>query len=332
MPPARPDHSTDPVAVMLAAHERGIPLSLPTSASTGVARRIVRTTASWWGSFAAYGQLSGVGAGSRVWIPGPDASTMVLFAAVHATATGAARVSDPAQATHACLTPAQLQRSGDELPTGTRVVVAGARLPGSLLADALGRGLEVVHYYGAAELSFVAAGAGPDDLRPFDRVDIEIRDTPTAGTIWVRSPWLCEGYEGPPGSLLRDGNWASVGDLGVLQNGRLRVLGRPDAVTTAGATVLIADVEAALAPLARGPIAVHGLPHATLGHVVAVTFVDPADRQRLQAGARSLPVTHRPRAWRLVSALPLTPAGKVDRVALAEPAGSLDPADPEPIR
>ena len=49
---------------------------------------------------------------------------------------------------------------------------------------------------------------------------------------------------------------------------RLVVTGRgDDAVTTGGATVLVADVEDALRPVVAGGLAVLGVPHDTLGHV-----------------------------------------------------------------
>ncbi|EWT02869.1 hypothetical protein N864_19425 [Intrasporangium chromatireducens Q5-1] len=128
--------------------------------------------------------------------------------------------------------------------------------------------------------------------------------------------------------MRRDGEWATVGDVGRIRDGVLEVLGRPDAVTTAGATVLVAEVETALAGGAGGPFAVHGLPHPTFGEVLAVTFVDPTDEPRLRDAARALPASHRPRVWRRVDALPLTPAGKVDRAALA----SLSDAEPGSAR
>lgn len=321
-----PEEHADPVAAVVAAHRAGTLLSLATSGTTGPARRVLRSTESWWGSFGAYSQLSGVVAGSRVWLPGPTSSTMVLFAAVHASVVGAARVDDPAGATHACLTPAQLELRGAELPRGTQVVVAGAALSKRLARQASARSLPVSHYYGAAELSFVAASAPrrdgeaepvPTGLRPFEGVEIDIRDTPGPGSIWVRSPWVCEGYEGAgSGPLRRDGEWATVGDVGRLRDGVLQVLGRPDAVTTAGATVVLAEVEAALAGAAHGPFVVHGVPHPTFGEVLAVTFVDPTDESRLREAARALPASHRPRVWRRVDVLPLTAAGKVDRAAL----------------
>jgi len=316
----RPEEHTDPVAAVLSARRTGAALSLTTSGSTGpTPRRVLRTTESWWGCFPAYSDLTGVRRGARVWVPGTLRSTMNLFAAVHAAWAGAELVAGAQSATHACLTPAQLERRGSDLPAGARIVVAGAGLPDGVAAAARQRGLRIDHYYGAAELSFVAASdAGDGRLRPFPGVEVEVRDEPVTGTIWVRSDWVCDGYDGPPGSLRRaEDGWASVGDLGRLDGSVLTVLGRPDAVVTAGATVLVSDVEAVLRPVARGTVVVHGVPHPSLGEVVAVTLTDGRDRAGLEQVARArLPVSHRPRVWRVVPELPLTEAGKVDRAAL----------------
>ncbi|CCH77434.1 O-succinylbenzoate-CoA ligase [Nostocoides japonicum T1-X7] len=344
MDAVRPDEHDDPVAAVRAARTRGAMLSLPTSGTSGpTARRVLRSTESWWVTFDAYSDLTGVSEGVRVWVPGPSTSTMVLFARVHAAVCDARLVASPADATHACLTPARLARDAGALPRGTVVTVAGASLSPAAWMAAARHGLELRHYYGAAELSFVAAGTTGEDLRAFPGVEIDIRPTDaahptrsedhadelpdgeraTTGEIWVRSAWVCDGYDGPPGSLRRDPHgWATVGDLGALRgDGVLTVHGRPDTVTTGGATVLLADVEAALVPRAGGPIAVHGIPHPTLGEVVAVALTDARDRESLEPYARAhLSAAQRPRVWRVVPELPLTAAGKVDRARLARDA------------
>ena len=116
MPGSSP--APDPVAAVLAARDEGRDLILTTSGTTGVPRTVVRTTESWWASFAPYTDLSGVTAGSRVWVPGPLTGTMNLFAAVHARVVGASLV-ERGRASHACLTPALLDRHLDLLPRGT---------------------------------------------------------------------------------------------------------------------------------------------------------------------------------------------------------------------
>lgn len=304
--------AVDPVAEVLAAHRAGRDLLLRTSGSTAAARPVLRSTASWWDSFAAYSTLSGVGAGARLWVPGPPSATMNLFAAVHARVVGAALVPRPEDATHACLTPALLARRGDELPAGSRVVVAGDALSPAQHATATARGLEVVHYYGAAELSFVAAGAHAEQLRAFPGVQVRA----VGGEIRVRSPYVAR-----PGSgaLRVDDGWATVGDRGRLDGDRLVVLGRPGTVTTAGATVSPAEVEAELSTVARGGCAIVAVPDPDLGAVLVAVLTDPGDRERLASHARSrLSPAMRPRRWHLVDELPLTPAGKVDRVRLGE--------------
>lgn len=301
----------------MAAHQGGGRVALATSGSTGRPRSVVRTTESWVASFPAFSALTGTGATSRVWVPGPLTATMNLFAAVHARFVGAGVESRPDHATHAQLTPSALRRCLDEgTPLdGVTVVVAGDRLPPALHGRAVAAGARVCHYYGAAELSFVGWGEHAAGLRPFPGVDVSVRD----GEIWVRSPFLCSGYDGGlAGPLRRDGaGFATVGDRGVLSDGLLTVAGRDDAVTTAGATVHVADVEEHLRAAAFGEVVVVGLPHPQLGAVLVAVLTDPADHGPLRASARSgLAAVQRPRVWFHVAPLPQTAAGKVDRRAL----------------
>ncbi len=280
---------------------------------------MVRTTQSWFGSFAHVTALLGMDASSRLWLPGPLSSTMNLFAAVHAAHLGAAAVTTPVDASHAVLTPAALARAVAQAAplAGLHVLVAGDRLDVTAHDRALAAGAgQVSHYYGAAELSFVAWGAHADDLRPFPGVEVVARD----GELWVRSPYLCEGYDGPDGPLRRDADgYATVGDRGEVTGGRVVVHGRgSDTVLTAGATVVVTDVERVLRGRVRGELAVVGVPHPDLGQVLCAVLTDPGDLAAARETARSsLEPAHRPRRWFAVDTLPLTPAGKLDRSGLA---------------
>ena len=308
--------AVDPVLAFRKAASVEAPVLLRTS---GSAVGVVRSTYSWISSFPHVSRLAGIGPGSRVWVPGSRAASMNVFARVHASYAGAALV-DAAEgvghATHAALTPSQLGTLLDRPPPrGLTVVVAGDRLAPALYDRASAEGLVVHHYYGAAELSFVAWGPHSEGLRPFPGVEAVVRDS----EIWVRSDYLCQGYDGAPGPLRRtpDG-FATVGDRGVLHRDRLLVDGRPDAVTTGGATVLVAGVERVLRAHARGEVIVTGAPHARLGEVLVALVTDPADRPRLVESAReSLPPAGRPRIWLHVPTLPVTGAGKLDRPAVA---------------
>jgi acyl-CoA synthetase (AMP-forming)/AMP-acid ligase II len=161
----------------------------------------------------------------------------------------------------------------------------------------------------------VGWGAGEGDLRPFPQVEVAVRQ----GVLWVRSPYLCEGYDGPGGSLQRDGDgFATVGDRGALRDGRLLVHGRGDeTVLTGGTVVHCADVEATLRPVAHGELVVVGVPHPRLGQVVTAVLTDPGDLPATRMVGRStLDRAAQPRLWFTLERLPLTAAGKVDRAAL----------------
>jgi long-chain acyl-CoA synthetase len=315
-PPRPLTDAADPVAAFWAADAAGDPVVLQTSGSSGVPRTVVRTTTSWTSSFEAVSRLTGLVPGSRVWVPGPSTATMNLFAAVHASACGATVVPDPADATHAQLTPSALRRCLDDgVPLdGLDVVVAGDRLAPALHRRAVEAGARVQHYYGAAELSFVAWGSHAEDLRPFPGAEVSVRD----GEVWVRSPYLCLGYDGPPGPLRTDdAGYATVGDRGALVEGLLRVAGRPGAVTVGGATVELADVEAVLRPAANGELVVVAAPR--FGRVLAAVLTDDRDHAPLLRLARArLEGAHRPRLWYRIDDLPRTPAGKVDQEAVRD--------------
>jgi acyl-CoA synthetase (AMP-forming)/AMP-acid ligase II len=304
------------VAEFAAAARDGRLLELPTSGTSGAARTVVRTVRSWTDSFPAVSELTGLTADSRLWLPGPVSSTMNLFAAVHAGWAGARLVDTLQLATHVHLTPTRLAvlLDGPADLTARTLVVAGDALPPTLRHRAEQAGARIAHYYGAAELSFVAWGADSEDLRAFPGVDIDVRD----GEIWVRSRYLAEGYlDDADGPLQRDASgFATVGDRGRVDGDRLVVDGRPDALTTGGATVRLADVEAALRPALRGQVAVVALPHPRLGQLVAAVLTDPADRDPARRAAADLG-PGRPRRWFVRSELPTTSAGKLDRTALA---------------
>lgn len=315
--------ATDPVAEVLEAHAAGDLVALRTSGSTGSARAVVRSTASWWDSFPHVTELLGLHRGSRLGLPGPLTATMNLFAAVHAHHVGADLVPGRLGATpvtHAVVTPSELARSigRADAVRGVHVVVAGDRLDATLGERALAAGASAVsHYYGAAELSFVAWGRHADDLIPFPGVEVVCRQ----GEIWVRSPYLCLRYDGPDGPMRRDPDgYVTVGDRGRLEDDRLVVLGRgDDRVVTAGATVVTADVEAVLRGAGGVEVVVLGLPHPDLGQVLCgvVTDADALPALRRLADELLEPAA-RPRRWFLAPTLPLTDADKLDRPALAD--------------
>lgn len=308
-----------------------------TSGSTSAPRAVCRSHESWSASAEPFAAATGTTSTTRVLVPGPVSSTLFLHAAWHARHIGATplllaggaavdwRVAATLDWDVVHLVPHQLGLLLDAVPggpgalAGRTAVVAGAALPEHRRDRAQRHGLRVVAYYGASELSFVAIGE-TGGLRAMPGVEIAVRH----GEIWVRSPYLALGYAGgapAEGPWRQDAaGWATVGDRGeVRPDGTVVVHGRgAAAVQTGGATVHVADVEAAL----RGhehitDVAVVALPHPRLGHVVgAVVESSVATPRALRAWARThLPVASRPRVWRIVSSLDRTTSGKPDRAA-----------------
>ncbi len=221
------------------------------------------------------------------------------------------------------------------------VLVGGAAAPARLLARARELQLPIVTTYGCTETcSQVAAtpyearfdparcGVG----RPLDGVELRVTD----GRIEVRGPMRMAGYLGAP--PLPPDAWFDTGDLGQLDAaGCLHLLARrSDLIVSGGENVYPAEVERVLeACPGIGAAAVFGLPDDTWGQVVAAALVrdgDPPSDAALAAFLAERLARHKhPRRIAYVPRLPLTPAGKLDRAALAALAPALEPLQRAPL-
>jgi acyl-CoA synthetase (AMP-forming)/AMP-acid ligase II len=285
-------------------------------------RIVLRTAASWAASFGAVSELLGDGADGGVALPAPASASLTLFSLAHALEGDGPEPAFAGEAAYAAATafhgtPDALRRVLDagELPRLRVAPVGGSQLDDELRERAQERGVRVVSYYGAAELSFVAFDEGRG-LRAFPHVELEVR----GGELWSRSPYRALGYLGDGGPLRVEGDWATVGDLAALEDGRLRLRGRSDgAILTASATVIPEEVESQLRRLdgVRDAVVV-GVPAGGVGELVAA-FIEPAaghPQLSLAAlrdfAAAQLAPAHRPRLW-FRGTVPRTGAGKPAR-------------------
>jgi acyl-CoA synthetase (AMP-forming)/AMP-acid ligase II len=296
-----------------------------TSGSSGTPRIVLRSDASWSASFALVAELLEVDSDDTIALPAPPASSLTLFSLAHALAGGPRPVmaeghsvvaADYQEATCFHGTPQAFRALLDAPPPRLKsALIGGSRLDPALRTRAEALGVRVIAYYGAAELSFVAADSG-EGLRPLPGVELRV----DRGELWVRSPFVAHTYADRP--LRRDGEWVTAGDRAELGADGLRLLGRSDdAILTASATVVPEEVETLLRTVPGvGDAAVIGVPHPTLGAVVvAVIEAEPQSRPRLsdlkEAARELLAPAHRPRRW-FVGELPRTASGKPRRARL----------------
>ncbi|MFJ5778838.1 class I adenylate-forming enzyme family protein [Streptomyces sp. NPDC093094] len=242
----------------------------------------------------------------------------------------------------------------------TAVVVGGAPLDDATAEEARRVfGCPVVNLYGSADGVNCHTGLSGGPLRgegpgilaghPDPRVaDIRIavpgtpglREMPngSVGEIVARGPMTPLCYVAAPELDARyrtaDG-WVRTGDLGVLQDdGTLRVVGRlKDVVIRGGANISPAEVEIELAahPLVRDVVCV-GVPDPLMGERLAACVV-PREHGRAPAlaalsahlDARGLARRKHPERLLVLRELPLTPAGKPDRVRLREQCAAREP-------
>lgn len=218
---------------------------------------------------------------------------------------------------YASLVPTQLHRmaaSGElsVLAALDALLIGGASVSPTLIAQAREAGVNVVRTYGMSE---TCGGCVYDGL-PLDGVDIRIGED---RQIHLAGPMLFDGYgNGDTGVV--DG-WFATSDLGEVDpDGRLRVLGRnDDVVISGGVNVSLPAVTDAL----------HEIPGVTDAYAVAVDdaewgqrvvgcLVGEASPEAVRAAieAAGLPHTWVPRQLVSVDVLPLLDGGKVDRMAL----------------
>ncbi|MBF6336950.1 acyl--CoA ligase [Nocardia abscessus] len=200
----------------------------------------------------------------------------------------------------------------------------------------------LVTSYGLTECSTAATLASPAELaafpdtvgRPVVGVALEIRDSAggavpdgAEGEIWVRSPYVMLGYwqdEAATAAAITPDRWLRTGDIGVLEDGRLRLSGRrSDLILRGGENVYPTEIEQCLEehPAVR-ECAVVGVPDADLGQqVAALVVVDDTTaitEDELRAfAAQRLAYYKVPARWRLATtALPRNATGKVVRTDL----------------
>ncbi len=237
-------------------------------------------------------------------------------------------------ATLASLVPTQLVRwlaqpDFTPWPALRAVLMGGAATPPSLFESGRRLGLPLLRTYGLTETcSQVATQVpGATDADPTDcgppLPGYEVRSV--ADVLEIRTPSLLTGTWPDSPANLRPGGWLRTSDLGWLDAlGHVHVSGRrDDVVVTGGENVDLREIDAVMVscPGIRQACAV-GLPDETWGVLIALVVEAAGDPAISTAAVAAHASEHlarhkRPRRLCVVSELPTTQTGKIDRKAAA---------------
>ncbi|MFA4929016.1 MAG: AMP-binding protein, partial [Patulibacter sp.] len=210
---------------------------------------------------------------------------------------------------------------------------------------------DVAELYGASETSFITVNRrGPVDDdpgcvgEPFPDVELQIRprpeDDPEHGLVYVRSPFLFEGYveDGAVVPGVPEDGFVTVGDIGTIRaDGALSLRGRAsNLVITGGKNVHPEEIEIVL--VAHDDVAecvIVGVPHPYWGEqlvacVAAVPGAEVRDEELRDFLRTRLAVYKIPKRWLVVDRLPHLPGGKIDRQAVRRVAVADADAEPTP--
>ena len=235
-----------------------------TSGTSGTAKTIRRTQRSWIAGFRVNQAQWSIGPADSYAVLGHFGHSLSLHGALEAAHLGAdlhllsglrpdrqRRVLAERRISVLYATPTQIRMLA-EVPARGRpvtglsirlVLVGGSKLDEATMRSAgnMFPNADIREFYGSAETSFVTIcglDAPPGSVgRAFPGVEIRVGtegQVGSAGEIWVRSPYLFEGYAGDRSGTERwDGGFLSVGEVGRLDDdGNLHLTGRTDRLVT----------------------------------------------------------------------------------------------------
>ncbi|MGO9342230.1 MAG: class I adenylate-forming enzyme family protein [Acidimicrobiales bacterium] len=194
-------------------------------------------------------------------------------------------------------------------------------------------GMSVLERYGMTETLLTVSNPLYGERRPgsigFPLPGTEVVLSATGGDsegaeLLVRGPTVFAGYFDKPAQTAErfNGEWFTTGDIGVVEDGYIRLLGRvTEVVISGGHNVYPAEVEDVLSRFSDvAEVAVSGTPSDEWGEVVTAWVVSRSGRLDVEGllsyAAEGLAPYKRPRIVRQVDSLPRNSMGKVMRRSL----------------
>ncbi len=317
-----------------------------TGGTSGMPKVIARSQASWIQSFCANKILFEYTPADSIAVLGALSHSLALYGVLEGLYLGQdvhalSSLSPSRQCEHLrqnrCsilyATPTQLRLLSANTPLNDlRLILCG----GGALSDTVRQHITTLcpnadlHvFYGAAESSFVTLGDGTTPGgsvgHAYPGVEIEVRNPDRAGvgTIWVKSPYLFDGYlQGSSPHTIFEAGWLTVGEQGHLdQQGNLFLRGR------SGRTFNIADQSVFLDELETQFAAIKGMPPCVLipredklrgHHLIAV--IEATECATTSSALLNHCRAHgllAPRQVQFLNEFPQLPSGKPDLLRIA---------------
>lgn len=206
------------------------------------------------------------------------------------------------------------QRLLRHLQGAQKVLVGGAALSPALRTAAESAGVEIIETYGMTE----TCGGCVYEGQALNGVEFAITDN---GVIKIRGSVLASDYLNSPDLFQLHDGWYITNDLGVIENRKLRVLGRADDVMiTGGENLSLTAVEATLSvrfpDIECAAFAINDRQWGQALHLAIVGEVNETEISHYLEGA--LGEIAKPKGVHIMDSLPLLGIGKVDRAALSK--------------
>lgn len=328
-------------AISLASQDH---LLVRTSGSSGKAKVIKRSAASWIASFETNRTLFDLTSSDVYAVLGGFETSLSLYAVSEGLHLGADILALGGQsmasqkmalakfvATVLYATPTQLRilaRGHSEVIASVRLILCGGgRLDAATrdLATKLFPNATFYEFFGAAETSFITLSDVTTPTgsvgRAYPHVEMELRE----GELWVKSPYLFDGYaEGNSNDTRWEDGFLSIGEMGHIEDGYLFLQGRKSRmVTVADTNIFPEDIEAVLATGANGRlVAAIPVEDAMRGNTIIAVIEGEMDAQLTQAlvGAcqQNLGALAQPKRIMFHRDFPVLGSGKPDLVRLAQ--------------
>lgn len=273
-----------------------------------------------WGCVLPTFHVGGLGIHARAWLNGARVVEHMPW-----SPAGFVELCERERVSLTSLVPTQLSdlvAARLRAPASVRAaVIGGGALAPALYDTAQELGWPVLPSYGMTECCSQVATARPGspDLVLLDHVEVR---TGSDGRLAVRSDALLTGYaiEGEGFVDPRSDGWFVTEDLGTVEDGVLRVVGRRgDFVKIGGESVDLARLDRLLAEIvdpSRAALAVS--PDERLGHVIVMAFCDDGALLAVEPFNRRVLPFERIRRTVRVGAIPRTELGKLARKRLQD--------------